>query len=376
MEYAARAIRTSLAQAGMASGARVALERLAERAALGNALQALDQRVEQLNAALERNAGRDPELDLLVPRVQRLRALLQEWGAAALAPPAARADSDSVVRWIATSSAGAQFHATPLSINESFVRARERSAQAWILTSATLTVASRFDAFLAEIGLAATTRRWDSPFDFPGQALLYLPDPLPSPNSEQFAEDVADAAWPVIRASGGRAFVLCATLRAVQRVAARLQEHMQQSGAVFPLLVQGQGTRRNLLQTFRDVTGAVLVGSISFWEGIDVRGEALSLVVIDKLPFAPPDDPLIEARVRKLRSEGRNPFIEYQLPQAVTLLKQGVGRLIRDERDRGVLMILDGRLLSKSYGKTVLESLPRFALTRDPSVACGFFRDS
>ncbi|HEV3018455.1 MAG TPA: ATP-dependent DNA helicase [Burkholderiaceae bacterium] len=375
LDQAARAIRASLAQAGLEAGARIALERLADRAPLGAALEALSQRAEQLNAALERNSGRDPELDLLTPRLQRLRALLQDWRQASAAATQAEADP-GVVRWISTTSAGAQFHATPLSISASFARARERGSQAWILTSATLTVASRFDAFLGEIGLRATTRRWDSPFDFPSQALLYLPDPLPSPASERFAEEVADAAWPVIRASRGRAFVLCATLRAVERVAARLLERMHESGLELPLLVQGQGTRRNLLQTYRATTGAVLVGSISFWEGIDVRGDALSLVVIDKLPFAPPDDPLVQARVRKLRSEGRNAFVEFQLPQAVTLLKQGVGRLIRDERDRGVLMILDGRLLSRSYGKIVLDSLPPFALTRDQSVACAFFRDS
>jgi ATP-dependent DNA helicase DinG len=375
LEQAARAVRASLAQAGLEPGSRVALERLADRTGLDAALDALGQRAEQLNSALERNIGRDPELDLLAPRLQRLRALLQDWrqASAMAAPTDTGAD---VVRWISTSSMGAQFHATPLSISASFVRARERAAQAWVLTSATLTVASRFDAFLDQIGLRATTRRWDSPFDFPSQALLYLPDPLPSPDSERFAEEVADAAWPVIRASGGRAFVLCATLRAVERVAARLLERMRESGCELPLLIQGQGTRRNLLQTYRATSGAVLVGSISFWEGIDVRGEALSLVVIDKLPFAPPDDPLVEARVRKLRGEGRNPFIEFQLPQAVTLLKQGVGRLIRDERDRGVLMILDGRLLSRSYGKVVLDSLPPFALTRDQSAACAFFKGS
>jgi len=400
LEQAARAVRASLAQSGVETGARVALERLSDRAALGTALHTLQDRAGQLGDALERNAGRDPELDALAPRLQRLRALLQDWHQAASAKVAtvkaagaltevaeaevaeagetdgAAADADDVVRWVSASSAGAQFRATPLSISESFVRARQRAVQAWILTSATLTVASRFDAFLGEIGLSATTRRWDSPFDFPQQALLYLPDPLPSPVSGHFAEDVADAAWPVICASGGRAFVLCATLRAVERVAARLRQHMHESGTSFPLLIQGQGTRRNLLQSYRSEAGAVLVGSISFWEGIDVRGDALSLVVIDKLPFAPPDDPLVEARIRKLRREGRNPFIEFQLPQAVTLLKQGVGRLIRDERDRGVLMILDGRLLGKSYGKTVLDSLPPFSLTRDQAAACRFFTGS
>jgi ATP-dependent DNA helicase DinG len=376
LEQAARAIRASLAQAGVAPGSKLALERLSEPSAIADALAGLQQRVEHLSAALEHNAGRDPDLDLLAPRVQRLRARVLDWRQATGAPAPVDPAGDTVVRWISASVSGAQFQATPLSVSDSFARARQRVAQAWILTSATLTVASRFDAFLGEIGLEATTGRWDSPFDFRQQALLYLPDPMPSPNSERFAEDVADAAWPVICASGGRAFVLCATLKAVERVAARLQELMRQSGTEFPLLIQGSETRRNLLQTYRNAPGAVLVGSISFWEGIDVRGEALSLVVIDKLPFAPPDDPLVGARVRALRSQGRNPFVEYQLPQAVTLLKQGVGRLIRDEHDRGVLMILDGRLLSKSYGKTVMNSLPPFALTRDESVACGFFRGS
>lgn len=402
LEHAGREVRVSLAQAGLAAGSKVALDRLSEPAAVADALAGLQQRAEQLNAALEQNAGRDPELDLLAPRVERLRAQVQDWRQATAAsasvangqatkpasadaargqtakpaPASADAAGDAVVRWISTSVSGAQFRTTPLSVSDSFVRARQRVAQAWILTSATLTVASRFDAFLGEIGLEATTRRWDSPFDFRQQALLYLPDPMPSPNSEHFAEDVADAAWPVICASGGRAFVLCATLKAVARVATRLEQHMERSDTRFPLLIQGKGTRRNLLQTYRNASGAVLVGSISFWEGIDVRGEALSLVVIDKLPFAPPDDPLVEARVRALRSQGRNPFVEYQLPQAVTLLKQGAGRLIRDEHDRGVLMILDGRLLSKSYGRTVMDSLPPFALTRDESVARRFFRGS
>jgi ATP-dependent DNA helicase DinG len=373
LEQSARAVRASLAQAGLASGARVALERLVERSELDTSFAALQKRLDLLKAALERNAGRDPELDLLGPRLQRLRVLVSDWRKAIAPAEETEPAPDGVVRWLSASATGAQFHATPLSIRESFLRARERTAQAWILTSATLTVASSFSAFLGDIGLNATTRRWDSPFNFAAQALLYLPDPLPFPGSERFAEEVADAAWPVIRASGGRAFVLCATLRAVERVAARLQHHMRESGTHFPLLVQGQGTRRNLLQSYRGSTGAVLVGSISFWEGIDVRGDALSLVVIDKLPFAPPDDPLVQARIRYLRAEGRNAFTEFQLPQAVTLLKQGAGRLIRDEKDRGVLMILDGRLLSKSYGKIVLASLPPFAVTRDQSAACEFF---
>jgi ATP-dependent DNA helicase DinG len=279
------------------------------------------------------------------------------------------------VRWVALTQHGAQFQATPLAPGEAFARVREQQPQAWILTSATLTVANRFDAFLSEIGLPdATTRRWDSPFDFATQGLMYLPQPMPRPLAPDFAEQVASAAWPVIEASHGRAFVLCSTLRAVDRVAEALRRLMDRAGSTLPLLVQGQSTRRALLQEFRLSGNAVLVGSVSFWEGIDVRGEALSLVVIDKLPFAPPDDPVVEARLKRLQALGRNGFMEYQLPQAVTLLKQGVGRLIRDERDRGVLMLLDDRLLTKSYGRTVLASLPPFARTRVLEEACDFFR--
>ena len=147
---------------------------------------------------------------------------------------------------------------------------------------------------------------------------------------------------------------------------------MERDATPLPLLVQGSSSRRALLDGFRGAGNAVLVGSVSFWEGIDIRGEALSLVVIDKLPFAPPDDPIVEAKIRYLRRSGRNPFNEYQLPEAVMLLKQGAGRLIRDEHDRGVLMILDERVLTKSYGRTVLASLPPFARTRSEADAIEF----
>jgi ATP-dependent DNA helicase DinG len=202
--------------------------------------------------------------------------------------------------------------------------------------------------------------------------MLYLPQDMPSPADGGFSERVAELAWPLLRANGGRAFVLCTTLRAVERVAERLRVLLVEEGLDLPLLVQGSSTRRALIDAFRSSGRAVLVGSISFWEGIDIRGETLSLVVIDKLPFAPPDDPVVEARIRLLRRQGRNPFNEFQLPQAVVLLKQGAGRLIRDEHDRGVLMILDERILSKSYGKTVLASLPPFARTRSESEAVEF----
>lgn len=390
VEAASRDLRLGLVEAGLRPGQRVALERMERTSRLSFRLAMLSAALLALHEALRGNVGRDPELDVLGPRTDALKREVDRWidalaeneRVAARADEAAQDDSreadaadQAFVRWVALTPHGAQFHATPLAPGEAFSRVREQQSQAWILTSATLTVANRFDAFLADVGLpGATTRRWDSPFDFATQGMMYLPQPMPRPLASDFAEQVAAASWPVIEASHGRAFVLCSTLRAVDRVAAALRQWMDRARSSLPLLVQGQSTRRALLQEFRLSGNAVLVGSISFWEGIDVRGEALSLVVIDKLPFAPPDDPVVEARLKRLQALGRNGFVEYQLPHAVTLLKQGVGRLIRDERDRGVLMLLDDRLLTKSYGRTVLASLPPFARTRALEEACDFFR--
>lgn len=375
VEQALRELRLQLAECGLAAGSRTALDRVPRAPRLAERLQAVDDAVREIADAVAANEGRKPDLDQLAPRARTLQAQLADWIAAVAALGASQdGDVSATVRWIAVSTQGAQFHATPLAPGEAFARAREQQPQAWILTSATLTVAGRFDRFLDEVGLpAARTVRWESPFDFPRQALLYLPERMPSPLAHDFAEQVAECVWPAIRAAGGRAFLLCTTLRAVDRAAQRLQALMTRDGVELPLLVQGTGTRSHLLDAFRRAGNAVLVGSVSFWEGIDVRGDALSLVAIDKLPFAPPDDPVVEARIRRLRALGRNPFIDWQLPQAVTLLKQGVGRLIRDETDRGVLMILDERILSRPYGRTVLASLPPFARTRRLEDVQAFF---
>jgi ATP-dependent DNA helicase DinG len=274
------------------------------------------------------------------------------------------------VRWVEVFAHVVRLHATPLSPAELFSRQMDDHPRAWVFTSATLAVGEEFGHFTSELGLpAAGTRRWASPFDFARQALLYLPKGLPAdPNEAAYTDAVIDAALPVLEASGGRAFLLFTTLRALRRAAERLR------GALpYPLLVQGTGSRSELLARFRALGNAVLLGSQSFWEGVDVRGEALSVVVIDKLPFAPPDDPVLAARIEAIRARGGNPFTELQLPQAVLSLKQGAGRLIRDETDRGVLMLCDPRLASKAYGRQILRSLPPMKFTRDLREVQGFF---
>jgi ATP-dependent DNA helicase DinG len=254
-----------------------------------------------------------------------------------------------------------QLHLTPLSCAELFQRQLEEAPRAWIFTSATLAVGGDFSHYQREMGLeAATARSWPSPYDFARQALLYVPPAMPEdPNDPAFTEAVVNAALPVIEASRGRAFLLFTTLRALRRAHQLLREKLP-----YPLLVQGTGSRSDLLARFRRLGNAVLLGSASFREGVDVRGEALSVVVIDKLPFAPPDDPVLAARIDALRAAGGNPFTEFQLPQAILQLKQGAGRLIRDEADRGVLMLCDPRLYSRPYGRLVRASLPPMKPTR------------
>ena len=274
------------------------------------------------------------------------------------------------VRWVEVFAHTVRLHATPLSSAELFSRQMDDHPRAWIFTSATLAVGEDFGHFTRELGLLqAATARWASPFDFARQALLYLPKGLPAdPNHPAFTDAVVDAALPVLEASGGRAFLLFTTLRALRRAHERLRGVLR-----YPLLVQGTGSRSELLARFRSAGNAVLLGAQSFWEGVDVRGEALSLVVIDKLPFAPPDDPVLAARIEAVRARSGNAFTELQLPQAVLSLKQGAGRLIRDETDRGVLMLCDPRLAAKAYGRQILKSLPPMKFTRSLPEVQQFF---
>jgi len=278
------------------------------------------------------------------------------------------------VLWVEAFSSSLQLHRTPLSIAPIFNKQREGVPRAWIFTSATLAVKNDFNHYASQMGLwNAPAQTWPSPFDYEQQGLLYVPNHMPQPNSPDYTDAVIDAALPLIETAGGRSFLLCTTIRAVNRAAERLRIEFEQRQLPFPLLVQGEAGRTELLERFRAAGNAVLIGSQSFWEGVDVRGEALSLVIIDKLPFSPPDDPVLAARIEVMEKKGLNGFMHHQLPEAIITLKQGAGRLIRDEADRGVLMICDPRLISKPYGKRIWQSLPPFKRTRELSIAQAFF---
>ncbi len=358
------------------------------------ALKNLNEKLTQIGGLLEKQAERSEGLENCWQRAQAHALQLKHWQDALPSPQpsptngrgsnrsplpqagegAGERGDDDKVRWLEVYHHSLQLNSTPLSIAEIFEKQIGSTARAWIFTSATLAVKQDFSHYQGEMGLLrAKTACWDSPFDYEKQALLYVPTSLPEPNSEGYTEAVVQAALPMIEASRGRAFLLFTSLRAMQRAYEILQAEFDRRGWDYPLLLQGMGSRNELLSQFREHGNAVLLGSQSFWEGVDVRGEALSLVIIDKLPFAPPDDPVLAARIAQITKQGRNAFMEYQLPRAIITLKQGAGRLIRDENDRGVLMICDPRIITKQYGKRIWQSLPPMKRTRVEAEAVAFF---
>jgi ATP-dependent DNA helicase DinG len=337
----------------------------AQRTGFNDALDTLGAALDALAAELGKQSERSDDLAQCAQRADELSARLARWR---------DQDDPEWIRWVDISASGWQLRASPLSVAEIFAKQVTDRARAWIFTSATLAIGSDFSLYQRELGLSdAVTEYWESPFDYARQALLYLPRELPEPNSFEHTDAVVAAALPVLKASGGRAFLLFTTLRALARARESLAAAFQREGFDFPLLVQGEGSRTELLTRFRRLGNAVLLGSQSFWEGVDVQGEALSVVIIDKLPFAPPDDPLLAARLEHIARHGGNPFFDYQLPQAAINLKQGAGRLIRSETDRGVLMICDRRLVDKSYGRRIWQALPPMRRTRELADVRAFF---
>ncbi|MBI3560430.1 MAG: ATP-dependent DNA helicase [Gammaproteobacteria bacterium] len=328
----------------------------------GKALAGLIAALEQLHAILSPLAERSKALANCWERNQHLLVRLQQL---------TQTSADGYVHWIEVHRRSVSLHMTPLDIADTFLAHKTQKNGTWIFTSATLTVAADFTHFSSRLGLnQARCLRWDSPFDYQHNTLLYLPAGMPDPNEPGYTQQVVTVASRILVASRGRAFLLFTSHRALQEAAQLLRQAVP-----YPLFVQGEASRDVLLDSFRRTPHAVLLGTSSFWEGVDVRGEALSCVIIDKLPFATPDDPVLQARLESLRQQGKNPFMSYQLPAAVITLKQGAGRLIRDYDDRGVLVICDPRLRSKPYGKIFLQSLPPMPLVEDEHLITDFFEN-
>jgi ATP-dependent DNA helicase DinG len=365
---------------------------------LVEAVLAIDGHLDGLRFALQRGAGRHEWADLpetfldALPEIETalcgLGAQLEGLGGGAGTANCARRaahlanalaqlrelSEESGLRWVEAAATGLTLQFTPFEIAERLREYVESRPCAWIFTSATLAVASDFSHFAARIGLnEARTLRIDSPFDYRDQTRLFLPPRMPDPQDPAFAEKFIEACAPLIEAGGGRAFLLYTSYRGLAEGVRALKARFPDPP--FPVLVQGEAPREALLNRFRELGNAVLLATGSFWEGVDVKGDALSIVAIDKLPFAAPDDPLLKARLEGIRRRGGNPFFEYQLPQAVLALKQGVGRLIRDFDDFGVIILGDPRIKTKAYGRVFLESMPPSPVVSDVAVAAEFLRD-
>jgi len=278
--------------------------------------------------------------------------------------------NDERINWLECFERGFKLHSTPLVVADSFQEFMQQYKCSWIFTSATLTVNAKFDHFQQQLGLLESeTLMLDSPYDYHNNTRLFLPVIGVEPNDKSYTHKVIDTVLPILESNRGRAFILFTSHRALRIAANYLSDHED-----FTLLVQGDSPRRELLSVFAKTEHAVLLGTSSFWEGVDIRGDALSCVVIDKLPFAAPGDPVLSGRLQALKQAGENPFMKYQLPQAVISLKQGVGRLIRDEDDYGVVVICDPRVLSKPYGKTFINSLPNMLPTSSLDDAINFLQ--
>ena len=354
-------------------------------------LDTLAERIDLMTELLQTQAGRSPDLERAWQRCTALGQDLMRWKRGAQNQPLAGAGDAAgsapdenqgsapgdYVYWVETLGHALHLHATPLSVAEPFAKLMASSPRSWIFTSATLAVQGDFTHYQEAMGLHEVAAYcWDSPFDYPQQAMLCCPTELPDPNSADYTDRLVDAVLPLITAAQGRTFFLCTSLRAMQRVRSQLETRLAFHQPEIKILCQGDAAKNELLRRFREDGDSVLVGSQSFWEGVDVPGDALSLVIIDKLPFAAPDDPVLSARIDALNRQGKNAFMHYQLPHAVINVKQGAGRLIRSETDRGVLVIGDPRLIAKAYGKKVWRSLPPMSRTRDIAEAEAFLIQS
>src|SRR3569623_508237 len=343
-----------------AASRRAAWSELAADHTLNSALNETQNALARLQDMLREAAARGAGLNQCWQRSVALAERLDVFTSAA---------QQDQVQWFETYTRSFVLHLTPFEVGETFQNHMGRFKAAWVFTSATLAVGDDFSHFSSQLGLQdVRSTRWDSPFDYQRNALMYLPARMPLPSAPDYTAAVITAALPPLASSTGRAFLLFTSHRALQEAAQQLRDRLP-----YPLLVQGTAPRRELLHRFRLLGNAVLLGTSSFWEGVDVRGGALSVVIIDKLPFASPGDPVLQARLDALRRRGGEPFRDAQLPQAAIALKQGVGRLIRDVGDRGVLMLCDPRLTANPYGNLFINSLPAMPRTRLHDAVRRFF---
>lgn len=319
----------------------------------------LEEKLEQLLRICNTQIGRDKALD---QAVERLELLLKRWA------EVFAIEATGFSFWYESSRFHVSFHRTPLSVAEPFSRVMAEQQARWVFTSATLTVNNSFDYFNQRLGLRKpATLQLESPFNFADQALLCLPRYLPEPYERSMVDTLTDITLKVVAANHGGSFILFTSHRMLQAVAKRLEGKLERE-----VLVQGATSKRELITAFTEAGNGVLLGTSSFWEGVDVPGNALRCVLIDKLPFASPDDPLLQARVEDCRKRGRDPFKEVQLPQAVLAMKQGAGRLVRSVHDEGVLIICDNRIVTRNYGQLFLASLPPMGRTRSLAKALAF----
>ncbi len=326
-------------------------------------IEAIEIRLDTLAGALDTVSVRGPSIEAAALRARMLAQRLNRIGGEPAEPGCAR--------WAEARARGFAAHLAPLDTAPALAERVAEVERAWILTSATLSVAGSLAHFAARVGMAdAALHIFDGSFDYRRQTRCYLPPDMPEPSRPGYDEAVANVAVSVLAASRGRAFLLFTSHRALLAVRKALDGRVP-----WPLLTQGERPRGELLDRFVETADSVLLGTQSFWEGVDIRGDALSLVLIDKLPFAPPDDPLLRARAAAARSEGEDPFVTLQLPAAVIGLKQGVGRLIRDAGDRGVVVVCDPRLSSRWYGRVFLASLPPMPITRSLGDVRAFFAE-
>ena len=359
LEKSARDFRITLGD----SGVRETWLKVQNKPSVKQSLDHLENTLKDLLAVLELAAERSRGLEQCYERAQHLMARLKVFRANTDDTEAIydEAEENLSVLWYETYTKSFMLHATPIDVASIFRKHTDNFSRTWLFTSATLQVNKKFDHFAHNIGLEDyKSGVWESPFDYQKQSLLYLPENLPQPSEPSYTTALMDAAIPVLNASRGRAFLLFTSYYAMHKAYDYLKQRLP-----FELLMQGDLPKHQLLEKFRETDNAILLGTSSFWEGVDVRGESLSCVIIDKLPFASPGDPVMQARIDAIKRSGGQPFMEFQVPQAVIALKQGVGRLIRDVNDSGVVVIGDPRLKQKAYGRIFLNSLPSMPQTSE-----------